>query len=54
MATGVSIEILDLRHFAAPVLRHRVLLNFHAESDSIDTDEVLNRLIAAVARPKES
>ncbi len=37
-----------------PVLRHRVLLNFHAESDRIDTDEILNRLIAHVPRPKES
>jgi MoxR-like ATPase len=44
----------DITSVIVPVLRHRVLLNFHAESDSIDTDEVLNRLIAAVARPKES
>jgi MoxR-like ATPase len=43
----------DITSVIVPVLRHRVLLNFHAESDSIDTDEVLNRLIAAVARPKE-
>ena len=44
----------DITSVIVPVLRHRVLLNFHAESDSIDTDEVLNRLIAAVARPKET
>ena len=44
----------DITSVIVPVLRHRVLLNFHAESDSVDTDEVLNRLIAAVARPKES
>jgi MoxR-like ATPase len=36
-----------------PVLRHRVLLNFHAESDRIDTDEILNQLIAHVPRQKE-
>ena len=29
-----------------PVLRHRILLNFHAESDRIDSDEILQ----AVAR----
>jgi MoxR-like ATPase len=44
----------DITSVTVPVLRHRILLNFHAESDSIDTDEVLNRLIAHVARPKEN
>jgi MoxR-like ATPase len=44
----------DVASVIVPVLRHRMILNFHAESDSIDTDEVLNRLVAAVPRPKES
>jgi MoxR-like ATPase len=44
----------DITSLAVPVLRHRVLLNFHAESDRIDTDEILNRLIAHVPRPKEA
>jgi MoxR-like ATPase len=44
----------DVTSVTVPVLRHRILLNFNAESDSIDTDEVLNRLIAHVARPKEN
>ena len=44
----------DNTSVAAPVLRHRVLLNFHAESDRIDTDEILRLLIAIVPRPKES
>ena len=44
----------DITSVVAPVLRHRVLLNFHAESDRIDTDEILKRLIAQVPRPKES
>lgn len=44
----------DITSVIVPVLRHRVLLNFHAESDSIDTDEILNRLVAAVAKPKET
>jgi MoxR-like ATPase len=37
----------------ALVLRHRILLNFHAESDRIDTDEIIRRLVAQVPRPKE-
>jgi MoxR-like ATPase len=44
----------DITSVVVPVLRHRILLNFHAESDRIDTDEILNRLIAHVPRPKES
>jgi MoxR-like ATPase len=44
----------DITSVVLPVLRHRVLLNFHAESDKIDTDEILSRLIAQVPRPKES
>ncbi len=35
----------DLRALAAPVLRHRVLLNFHAESDRVTTDEIVRRLL---------
>src|SRR5689334_5160082 len=42
----------DITSVIAPVLRHRVLLNFHAESDHIDTDEILKRLVACVPRPK--
>jgi MoxR-like ATPase len=44
----------DISSILTPVLRHRVLLNFHAESDRVDTDEILNRLLAQVQRPRES
>jgi MoxR-like ATPase len=43
----------DIIAVVVPVLRHRILLNFHAESERIDTDNILNRLIAHVPRPKE-
>lgn len=43
----------DICAVATPVLRHRILLNFHAESERIDTDNILNRLIAHVQRPKD-
>jgi MoxR-like ATPase len=36
----------DVTALAIPVLRHRILLNFHAESDRIDSDEILRRLLA--------
>jgi len=44
----------DITSLAVPVLRHRILLNFHAESERIDADEILNKLIAQAPRPKES
>jgi MoxR-like ATPase len=44
----------DITSVIVPVLRHRILLNFHAESDRIDADEILTKLIAQVQRPKES
>jgi MoxR-like ATPase len=44
----------DITSLVVPVLRHRILLNFHAESERIEADEILNRLIAQVPRPKES
>jgi MoxR-like ATPase len=41
----------DVTALAAPVLRHRILLNFHAESEHIDTDEIIRRLLAAMPPP---
>jgi MoxR-like ATPase len=43
----------DVTAMVLPVLRHRVLLNFHAESDRIDADEILKQLVAHVPRPSE-
>jgi len=46
----VSFE--DIRALANPVLRHRVLLNFHAESERITTDEIITRLLDVVPLPR--
>src|SRR6201986_1049022 len=43
----------NITALATPVLRHRILLNFHAESERIDSDEILKRLIAHVPPPRE-
>jgi MoxR-like ATPase len=42
----------DIRALAKPVLRHRVLLNFHAESERITSDVVIDKLLAAVPVPR--
>ncbi len=38
----------DLRSLAGPVLRHRILVNYIAQSESVDADQVLDDLIQQV------
>jgi MoxR-like ATPase len=38
----------DVSAVAFPVLRHRVLVNFQAEADGIEADEIVSRLLAHV------
>ena len=40
----------DIEAVALPVLRHRILLNFQAEADGIDADQIVTQLLDAVAR----
>src|SRR5471032_2480930 len=46
----VSFE--DIRAMAHPVLRHRVLTNFRAESEGITTDTIIDELLQMVPTPK--
>jgi MoxR-like ATPase len=46
----VSFE--DIRSLAHPVLRHRVLTNFRAESEGVTTDSIIDELLSAVPVPK--
>jgi MoxR-like ATPase len=41
----------DIRALAHPVLRHRVLTNFRAESEGITTDAIIDELLEAVPMP---
>ena len=45
----VSVE--DVRALAAPILRHRIVTNFYAESDGVDADAVITRLLDTVPLP---
>jgi MoxR-like ATPase len=38
----------DIRAVAAPVLRHRILLNFQAEADGVDSDRIVRELVERV------
>ena len=46
----VSFE--DIRALAHPVLRHRILTNFHAQSEGVTSDALIDRLLEAVPMPR--
>ena len=43
-----NVEIADLRALAPPILRHRILLNYHAEAERLTPDLLISKLIAEV------
>ncbi len=43
----------DIRALVLPVLRHRVLTNFHAESDGMSVDDILKKLLEAIPEPRD-
>jgi MoxR-like ATPase len=44
------VAIEDVRAVALPVLRHRVMVNYHAEAEGVTSDEIVNRLLQLVPR----
>ena len=45
-------SVADIRALAPPILRHRVITNFYAESERIDADAIVTRLLDAVPAPR--
>ena len=43
----------DITALVTPILRHRILLNFHAESDKLTPDDILKRVLDAKPIPRE-
>ncbi|HEU0298920.1 MAG TPA: MoxR family ATPase [Longimicrobium sp.] len=52
LAGRFHVAAADVRRVAAPVLRHRVLVNFHAEAEGVSPDRVIDRLLETVAPPR--
>jgi MoxR-like ATPase len=46
------VSIDDIRALAGPVLRHRIIPNFYAESERITADNLIERLLEAVPVPR--
>jgi len=46
------VSVKDIQALAKPILRHRVMTNFYAESERINSDAIIERLLEAVPVPK--
>jgi MoxR-like ATPase len=49
----VHVSCLDVQRAALPVLRHRILTNFAADSEGIAAPALIDRLLKAVEQPSE-
>ncbi|HEY7789311.1 MAG TPA: hypothetical protein VIC33_02250, partial [Vicinamibacterales bacterium] len=46
------VAVADIQALALPILRHRVMTNFYAESERINSDAIITRLLGEVPTPK--
>jgi MoxR-like ATPase len=46
MAGRTHVAVSDIREVARPALRHRLILNFEGDADGIDTDRILDQVLA--------
>jgi MoxR-like ATPase len=52
LAGRFAVTFQDLRSVAAPVLRHRILVNYRAEAEGITADTVTSHLLRITAEPR--
>lgn len=45
------VDFDDIRAMAVPVLRHRLVLNFHARAENVGADEIIRRILKQVRQP---
>ena len=48
------VSVADIRALALPILRHRIITNFYAESERVDSDGIVTRLLEAVPVPRST
>ncbi|HPD16573.1 MAG TPA: AAA family ATPase [Planctomycetota bacterium] len=52
LAGRPHVSVQDVQSVAFPVLRHRIITNFRAESEGISSEEIIRRLLEAVSPPR--
>lgn len=53
MKGRVHVSFDDIRALYIPILRHRILLNFHAESERLSSDDILQQVLEAKPAPRD-
>jgi MoxR-like ATPase len=53
MNQRVYVSSADIKAVVKPALRHRILLNFEAEAERVDTDAILDQILNSTATPAE-
>jgi MoxR-like ATPase len=48
----IHVSCADIRRAAPPVLRHRILTNFAADSEGLTSVDIVKKLIAEVSEPR--
>src|SRR5271165_6065647 len=48
LAGRFHVDFADVRAVAVPVLRHRLVLNFHARAEGVDVDQLISRILGIV------
>ena len=46
------VSVQDIRALAAPTLRHRLVTNFYADSEGVDAESIVRRLLETVPAPR--
>ena len=46
------VSLKDVQALAKPILRHRIMTNFYAESERVNSDTIIDRLVQSVPLPK--
>ena len=52
MSGRYNVSIEDIQMLCYPVFRHRILTNFHAESEGVTSDNIIKQLLEVVPVPK--
>ncbi|NND96941.1 MAG: MoxR family ATPase [Pirellulaceae bacterium] len=47
-----SVDPSDIQRIAKPVLRHRIATNFQAQAEGMDTDDVVDKILADIRPPE--
>ena len=48
----LHVSVKDIQALAKPILRHRIIPNFYAEAEGINSERIIEQLLETVPLPK--